>query len=326
MKLNRSNFYNTIKKIQTFENNPYFGVAVSGGPDSMCLLNLLHGYCKLINGNLIAIIVNHNLRSEASKEALLVSNLLNKKNIKTKILNVKSGYVMKKNMKEARDNRYRLLTNFFRKNNIIHLFVGHHYDDNIETFVNRKIAGSDFDGLQAMDYITIRDKICIIRPLLDFTKTQILQYNKENNVIFIEDPSNVNNRYTRPIIRNFLKEIDSQTRNEINNDFRVIKQNSYNYNLMLSDTLIDNITYVNKNYIDIDYYKFFKLNSLLIEKVIKRIYHFFYGNNSFLRTKKVQLLIEQAKKNNFKQFNLKGMNVKKDSNSLIFEKILLFNN
>ena len=42
--------------------------------------------------------------------------------------------------------------------------------------------------------------------------------------------------------------------------------------------------------------------NLLMEKVIKRIYHFFYGNNSFLRSKKVQLLIEQAKINNFKQF------------------------
>ena len=63
-----------------------------------------------------------------------------------------------------------------------------------------------------------------------------------NNKFYV--PESPHNNEYKKFIHNY----------EINNDFRVIKQNSYNYNLMLSDTLIDNITYVNKNYIDIDYY------------------------------------------------------------------------
>ena len=68
-------------------------------------------------------------------------------------------------MNEARDNRYNLLTDFCIKNNILHLFIAHHKDDNLETFLNRKIAGSDFYGLKSMSELSFTIKF-IIRPLL----------------------------------------------------------------------------------------------------------------------------------------------------------------
>ena len=49
-------------------------------------------------------------------------------------------------MNEARINRYNLLINYCKKNNLLNLFFGHHNDDNIETFIIRKISGSDFEG------------------------------------------------------------------------------------------------------------------------------------------------------------------------------------
>ena len=58
-------------------------------------------------------------------------------------------------MIQARENRFIKIINYCKKNNIFHLFIGHHYDDNIETFMLRKIAGSNFEGLNCMQEKTI---------------------------------------------------------------------------------------------------------------------------------------------------------------------------
>ena len=68
-------------------------------------------------------------------------------------------------MNQARKNRFSILTNFCKKNDILHLFLGHHYDDNIETFILRKIAGSNIQGLISMKEKTLFEGIQIIRPL-----------------------------------------------------------------------------------------------------------------------------------------------------------------
>ena len=109
-------------------------------------------------------------------------------------------------MKEARINRYNLLTDYCKKKNILHLFVGHHKDDKIETFLNRKISGSDFEGLQEIKSITVLNKVCIIRPLLDYSKKEIIKFNNVNSLNYIMDPSNQNLNYTRPVIRKYLCE------------------------------------------------------------------------------------------------------------------------
>ena len=79
-------------------------------------------------------------------------------------------------MVQARENRYTKIINYCRKNKIFHLFIGHHYDDNIETFMLRKIAGSNFEGLNCMQEKIIYNDVQIIRPLLKFSKKQILDY------------------------------------------------------------------------------------------------------------------------------------------------------
>ena len=80
-------------------------------------------------------------------------------------------------MNEARANRYELLTNYCKRNNILHLFLGHHRDDNLETFITRKVSGSDLEGLGSMKIKSVTDKILIIRPLLSFPKNEIINYN-----------------------------------------------------------------------------------------------------------------------------------------------------
>ncbi len=320
MKLTQNKFLKIINKKFIFEKNPSFAVAVSGGPDSMCLLFLLINWSKYIKGNLTVLIINHNVRSDSLKEAKSISIILKNKNINSKILSVKKNKVIKKNMNEARINRYNLLTSYCRNNNILHLFVAHHKDDNLETFLNRKISGSDFDGLFSIKEISLVNKINILRPLLEFTKEEILEFNNVNEIPFVTDPTNLNKKYTRPSIREFLNKTNIYNLNAINKEFLKIKNNSKKYKMITSINLIENITYINKKKITVNYDRIIMLDTLLLEKLIKNIYQFLNGISVNIRSKKIQILITNLNLEYFKFFNLGNILIKKVDENLIFSK------
>ena len=77
------------------------------------------------------------------------------------------------------ENQTRKLLNYCKKHKIFYLFLGHHFDDNLETFILRKIAGSNLEGLNSMQFITILGNIQVVRPLLLYTKKEILYFNKK---------------------------------------------------------------------------------------------------------------------------------------------------
>ena len=320
MKLTNKEFIKNIEKKYTFEKKPSVAVAVSGGPDSMSLLFLVNAFIKYKKGKLMALIVDHRIRKNSKEEAKFISTYLDKNNINSQILTANKDKVSKKSMNEARNNRYNLLTDFCIKNNILHLFIAHHKDDNLETFLNRKIAGSDFYGLKSMSEFSLYNKVCIIRPLLNFSKDALLNYNKKNKIEYINDPSNFNLDYTRPTIRNFLKKSDQKTIKEINKDFENILFYSPYFIQMIFEILLKNIVKIDSKKIIVGLDNMKNLNEINSENIIRRIYQFlFYGSNA-PRSKKIRILINEIKKLNFKYFNIRGMIVKKNDDFLTFSR------
>ena len=320
MKLTNKEFIKIIEKKYTFEKNPLVAVAVSGGPDSMSLLFLVNAFIKYKKGKLMALIVDHRIRKNSKEEAKFISTYLNKNNINSQILTANKDKVSKKSMNEARNNRYNLLTDFCIKNNILHLFIAHHKDDNLETFLNRKIAGSDFYGLKSMSEFSLYNKVCIIRPLLNFSKDALLNYNKKNKIEYINDPSNFDLNYSRPIIRNFLKKSDQKTIKEINKDFENILFYSPYFIQMILEILLKNIVHVDSKQIVISPHNIKNLNEITSENIIRRIYQFLFYQSNPPRSKKTRILISEIKKLNFNIFNVKGMIVKKNDDFLTFSR------
>ena len=160
----------------------------------------------------------------------------------------------------------------------------------------------------------------IVRPLLDFSKKQILHYAKKNYISYIEDPSNINFNFTRPIIRNFISNLTSRTRENIHRDFLKVRNNYELYNRMIYELLIFNLVEIKRTAVKINFTKLVKLHDLLLERLIRKIYQYLFDNNSYLRSSKIKLLIDILNDQNFRSFNIKGMIVKKVSKSLIFEK------
>ena len=320
MKLTYKEFIKNIEKKYTFEKNPYVAVAVSGGPDSMSLLFLMNAFIKYKKGKLMALILDHRIRKNSKEEAKYIATYLNNNNINSQILTVNKNNVSKKNMNEARNNRYNLLTDFCIKNNILHLFIAHHKDDNLETFLNRKIAGSDFYGLKSISDLSLYNKVLLIRPLLNLSKETLLDFNKKNKIQYINDPSNFNLDYTRPTIRNFLKKSDQKTIKEINKDFELILFYSPYFIQMIFEILLKNIVKIDSKKIIVGLDNMKNLNEINSENIIRRIYQFlFYGSNA-PRSKKIRILINEIKKLNFKYFNIRGMIVKKNDDFLTFSR------
>ena len=320
MKLTNKEFIKIIEKKYTFEKNPSVAVAVSGGPDSMSLLFLVNAFIKYKKGNLMALIVDHRIRKKSKEEAEYIASYLDKNNISSQILTVNKDNVSKKSMNEARNNRYNLLTDFCIKNNILHLFIAHHKDDNLETFLSRKIAGSDFYGLKSMSELSFYNRVNIIRPLLNFSKEMLLGYNKKNKIEYINDPSNFNLDYTRPIIRNFLKKSDQKTIKEINKDFERILFYSPYFSQMIFEILLKNIVKIDSKKIIVDLDNMKNLNEINSENIIRRIYQFLFNGSNAPRSKKIRILINEIKKLNFKYFNIRGMIVKKNDDFLTFSR------
>ena len=317
MKILQNTFNQYLKKNYFFEKKPSIAVAVSGGPDSMCLIHLLKNWINKNRGNLVALIIDHQLRKESKEESYLIKKYLLKNKISTKIIKINKKLVIKKSMKEARENRYEKLIKYCNRKNIFHLFLAHHYDDNIETFLIRKLSGSNFQGLRGMQYKSINNSIQILRPLLSNTKKEILEFNLINKIFYLNDPSNVNTKYTRVAIRKFLNN-NKIFHKTIKKDFVKIEKYYSFYLQMVYEMFNKIIIKINNKNILIETDRFFKQNKEIQIKIIEIIYKFLMPKRELLRSIKICNLLENLLSKKIVKANLGGIDIKKDDFSINF--------
>ncbi len=181
-----------------------WGVAVSGGADSLCLTLLLSDFCQKKNISLTAITVNHNIREESAVEAEAVHAFLENLGVVHQVIHNQQKIGQHGVEKEAREIRYNLLTDFCKQKKIDYLFVAHQMEDQAETFLSRLARGSGVDGLSSMKSVFKRNGIEIIRPFLDVSKKEITDWLISHNYNWVEDPMNQDETYERVKWRRFL--------------------------------------------------------------------------------------------------------------------------
>ena len=142
------------------------------------------------------------MRPESAKEAQYVHDLLTEKGIIHETLSW-TGQKPETGIEEkARQARYELLFNACRKNNISCLFLAHHQNDQAETFLMRLVRSSGVDGLSAIQSVSSREGIFLLRPMLDYSRLQIQETLKKHfSVSWVEDPSNNQIIYERVRLR-----------------------------------------------------------------------------------------------------------------------------
>ena len=167
-----------------------------------------------------------------------------------------------------------------------------------------------------MKISTTRKNIQIVRPLLNYKKKEIITFNENCKIKFLQDPSNLDENYTRVKIRNFL--ISTKKLQLIIKDFNKVNYYVPYYQLMINEILNKIILRLKKNLITISLNDFNKLNLEIKAKLIDKIYVFFYQNNKRLRFVKVMNFLNKLNNSSFKNYNLSSMSIKKTGKFLDF--------
>lgn len=183
-------------------------VGVSGGPDSLCLMSVLHK----ARYRLIVAHFNHKLRPDADADANVVEQTAARMNLASII---EKGDVRayadteKLSIEEAaRIMRYRFLMEQARRLNAQAVAVGHTADDQVETVLMHLLRGAGLSGLKGMNYRTVLPmfdpEIPVIRPLLDIWREETVVYCATNGLRPRHDPSNASLDFFRNRLRHLL--------------------------------------------------------------------------------------------------------------------------
>ena len=229
--MNKSNllaqsFYQTLKK----ENlkNKTLVLALSAGIDSSVLAYLLKQYQQEFCYKLIFVHINHNLQKSSKEFAKKAKSIGAKYQVETHIFDVFINNKKSNIEEQARDKRYTKLFEFIKnesskyyqsckdskdfKNRL--LVLAHHLDDKIETFFLNLKRGAGVVGLNSLNLYKTRENILIFRPFINFLKTDIKRFAKEQQVDFIEDKTNKDLDFDRNFIRNkILKDLNQRWSN-----------------------------------------------------------------------------------------------------------------
>ena len=180
-------------------------VALSGGPDSVALMHLLTRLRKSMKLTLGAVYVNHQMRPRTSrKEETFCQRLCDDLGVTLTIVREDVPALAKKRgtglEETAREVRYDVFDRLAGAQSYDRVALGHHADDQVETILFRLIRGTGPSGLTGMPIKRGR----IIRPLLDLTRVEIMDYLRANSLSWCEDASNRSIRFKRNWIRHRL--------------------------------------------------------------------------------------------------------------------------
>ena len=191
-----------LKNLKSY-NLEGFGVllAVSGGKDSMTMLDLFNYFKYELKLNLVVCHFNHSLRDDADRDEKFVKTQCEKYGLK--FYSKKEDVLLYSNENKlsteegARFLRYKFFDEVKRIENLEYIATAHNKNDLAETVIMRILRGTGINGLIGIQ----SERGDLIRPILNFSRDEIEKYIEENNIPFVEDKTNFEELYLRNKIR-----------------------------------------------------------------------------------------------------------------------------
>ena len=198
----------TIKKYNLIESGDKLVLGVSGGPDSISMLNVLREIAEDetidLKFQIVVSHINHNIRKEAKEDEEFVKKYCDENNIKffSKSIDVeKIANNSKIGIEEAgRKVRYEFFDEVLKKTNSNKIAIAHNKNDKVETMIMNVLRGSGLLGLKGIE--PKRGKY--IRPLIEIEREKIEEYCEEKNLNPRIDKTNFDNTYSRNKVRNVV--------------------------------------------------------------------------------------------------------------------------
>lgn len=292
-----------INKNNLIQDGDSIVVGVSGGPDSITLLDILIKIQKQIKFNIVVAHINHMIRADADEDQKYVEKYCKNNDIPFYAKKEKVE-ILAKNQKigteeAGRNLRYEFFDEILEKTKSNKIATAHTKNDNVETVLMNIIRGAGTKGLKGIEII--RDNK-YIRPLLEISRTEIEKYCEKNNLAPRIDSTNMENIYTRNKIRNllipyiqkefnpeFIEAIDklSKISKEENKYFENITQKAY------SEILIEET----KNEITLDLKKFNVLETVIKNRIMLYTINRLFGSTSGIEKIHLQDIIKLCNNN-----------------------------
>ena len=189
-----------LKKYNLLSQEKTFVVGFSGGYDSMCMLDMLQRISQKTGFKLIALHLNHNWRGkEAEIEQENCQKYCKENNIELYCETLPEG--LPKTETVAREKRQEFFKKCYKKFHADGIFLAHTKSDNTETILYRLSKGTGVKGLCGILETSALDECKIYRPLMNFSRKDIVKYCTINKLVPNNDSSNFDTKYARNFIR-----------------------------------------------------------------------------------------------------------------------------
>ncbi len=316
----------TIKKYNLIEDGDKIVLGLSGGPDSVCLLHLLSRLKEVMNIEVYAAHLNHQIRGiEAQKDALYVSQLCESLGITFFVKSINVPEYCKENKlsieEGARKLRYEMFFEIKENLNADKIAVAHNMNDQAETVLMRIMRGTGLQGLKGIDYI--RDGV-IIRPILDIEREEIESYCEQYNLNPRIDKTNLETIYTRNKIRlelipymkenfnsNVMESLVRMSRSvKLDNDF--IEEEAFKK--------FKEVAFINGYNLEIKLDKYKNLHKSLKTRIIRQGIKYVLGDTNFIDQKHIDeiIILELDSKIDKKLVLPRGLFVYRQKGKLVF--------
>ncbi len=261
-------------------------VGVSGGPDSLALMMLLHE----LDWNLAVAHLNHQLRAAAMMEEEGVRQWAKEIGMPFYSQRANVADFARQNSlsieEAARYCRYRFLFDQAEKVNAKAVLVAHTADDQVETVLMRLLRGSGSAGLKGMKVVSIPNQwstsIPLVRPLLSVWRAQIMDYLANKGIVPYLDESNLDNTYTRNRIRNsllpLLESYNPSIRKLLWQTAQILADEEQVLRDQEEDAWQDAVTFTQENAIGFDLQKFRHYPQAIKRRLVRRAFQILHGN------------------------------------------------
>lgn len=250
-------------------------IGLSGGPDSVCLLHVLHRLREEFDLKLHALYIDHGLRPEETPAELEFCRTLCKGlavPFASRVVDVKAyakGHGMNK-QEAARELRYRVFDEVLQETRAARIALGHTADDQVETFLMRFFRGSGPKGLSGIP--PVRGEI--IRPLIGTERREIEGFLDEHRISYIVDSSNLGQDYLRNRIRQVLmpelRKINPSLTMTVTRTMEILREEEQYFDLVVTKTLMRLISRKTEDRIELFLAPLETLDKVILRRVLRR--------------------------------------------------------
>ncbi len=265
----------TIKKYSMITEGEHILIALSGGADSICLLQILHDIKDEYKISLSALYIDHRFRPEETPfEIDFCKKICGSLSVPliTKSIDIRTFAQCEGMSKQeaARELRYRVFYETADELKADKIALGHNMDDQAETALIRLIRGSGPTGLGAIP--PVRGKI--IRPLIEIERTEIEAFLDKGNIPFVMDSSNLTDRYLRNKIRLLImpeiKKINPEVVKTISRTSDIFRNEEKYFDILVTKSLMKMISRKNDRSIELFIAPMEILDTVILRRVLRR--------------------------------------------------------